>query len=140
MFSFNRCSCNINFTISITMLLMCQFKYIQWIFSKPLIHQFKCVTNAINDHEFTFNIPLFIHLLLNDLPIVHDVILFLSNFPSYIYNFISNHFCSIISILSIIYFQLHYIAMLIDLINIIHLTLYIFNSDWSSVVFLLNVN
>ena len=72
----------------------------------PLIHQFECVANAINDHESTFNIPSIIHLLLNYILIAHNVALFIQ-FPFCICKFISNHFSFIISITSIIYLQLY---------------------------------
>ena len=76
-----------------------------YIYSKSLIHQFKSVTNAINDHESTFNIPSFIHLLLNYIPIIYDVNLSYSisflylqihikSFPFPYFNYI-NHLFSI---------------------------------------------
>ena len=80
---------------------MRQFKYILYIFSKSLMHQFKCVDNAINVHEFILNIPSFIYLLLNYIPITYDVILFIQ-FLSCIHKFMSNYFRFIILIISII--------------------------------------
>ena len=84
------------------MSLIYQFKYIQYTYSKSLIHQFQCVVDAINDREFIFNIP-FIHS-----SFVKSCYNFIQ-FSSCIYKFISNRFSFIISITSIIYFRLHYI-------------------------------
>ena len=128
MFSFNCCFCNINFSISITMLLMCHFKYIHCIFPS---HQF--INSSVSPMSLmimnlTFNIPSFTHLLLNYILINHAVILFIQ-FLSCFYKFISNQFYSVYSIILIIYFQLYYIVLLIAFIIIIHFTLHISNTD-----------
>ena len=54
------------------------------------MHQFKCVANAINVHEFTFNILSFIHLLLNNISIVslHSQI-HIKLFPFHYFNYVN---------------------------------------------------
>ena len=67
----------------------------------PLIHYFKSVANAINDHESTFNIPSFIHLLLNYIPIVHNVVFLLFDLHiifvniHYLSSIIQQHSCQL---------------------------------------------
>ena len=72
------------------------------------MHQFKCVANAINVHEFTFNILSFIHFLLNNISIAHDLVLFYSisflHSQIYIKSFPFHYFNSIT------HFQLYYIV------------------------------
>ena len=77
--------CCYNYTINASIQV-----YLIYLFFKSLMHQFKCVDNAINVHEFIFNILSFIHVLLIyiSIPFFHSQI-HTKSFQFYYFNYVT---------------------------------------------------